>query len=183
MKREIKFRAKTLSRVHVWVYGGAVLQINGRAFLFENTDSLVSVEEDFDEESSAYIVEGLIEVDPETIGQYTGLKGCKGREIYEGDIIRVSEYENILTREFNDDPNRFDVFTLDEIKGDLQQLYTSPVVWEEGTFCISTNGDWLHHNDMFLAVLFGDMKRSNPIFDIKVVGNIYDNPELMKGEK
>ena len=114
------------------------------------------------------------------MGQFTGLKDANGKEIYEGDILRVSEYDNILTMEFNDDPNRFNLFTLDEIKGDLRLSYTSPVTWEEGTFCISTKGDWLHHNDMFLAVLFGDMKRSSPIFIFEVIGNIHDNPELIK---
>lgn len=156
MERRIKFRGKSLN-TGLWSYGD-LRQDNIRR--------------------KSYIE---YEVDPQTIGQYTGLKDSTGKEIYEGDIIRVSEYENILTREFNDDPNRFDVFTLDEIKGGLQQSYTSPVVWEEGTFCFSSNGDWLHHNDTFLAVLFGDMKRSNPIFDFEVIGNIHDNPELLKG--
>ena len=172
MEREILFRAKCFGK---WRYGSYIhfdkkptnsrCNINYKDFIVTNED----------DGEHYYPITEL-----SSVGQYTGLKDCNGKEIYEGDIIQVKEYENILMPEFNTDPNCFDVFTLDEIKGDLQQSYTSPVVWEEGTFCISTNGDWRHHNDTFLAVLFGDMKRSNPIFDFEVIGNIHDNPELMK---
>nr|DAX71168.1 MAG TPA: YopX protein [Caudoviricetes sp.] len=172
MEREILFRAKCFGK---WRYGSYIhfdkkptnsrCNINYKDFIVTNED----------DGEHYYPITEL-----SSVGQYTGLKDCNGKEIYEGDIIQVKEYENILMPEFNNDPNCFDVFTLDEIKGDLQQSYTSPVVWEEGTFCISTNGDWRHHNDTFLAVLFGDMKRSNPIFDFEVIGNIHDNPELMK---
>lgn len=172
MTREILFRGKSIGTGE-WLYGhlfnyGLTAPINVPCIS-------VCVPASWEEAYSLYTVH------PDTIGQYTGLKDSAGKEIYEGDILRVSEYENILAREFNDDPNRFDLFTLDEITGDLRQSYTSPVTWEEGTFCISTKGDWMHHNDMFLAVLFGDMKRSSPIFIFEVIGNIHDNPELLKG--
>jgi hypothetical protein len=161
MKREILFRGKS-SQNDKWLYGN--IQIPeapyDEYFMWDNGWQM--------------------QVDVNTVGQYTGLIDKNGKKIFEGDILRVSEYDNLLMREFNDETDYFGMFTLEELTGELQQSYTSPVTWEDGTFCISTKGDWLHHNDMFLAVLFGDMKRSNPIFIFEVIGNIHDNPELLK---
>lgn len=161
MKREVKFRGKSIQNGK-WLYGN--IQIPeapyDEYFMWDNGWQM--------------------QVDVNTVGQYTGLIDKNGKKIFEGDILRVSEYDNLLMREFNDETDDFGMFTLEELTGELQQSYTSPVTWEDGTFCISTKGDWLHHNDMFLAVLFGDMKRSNPIFIFEVIGNIHDNPELLK---
>jgi len=116
-------------------------------------------------------------VDPYTVGQFTGLLDKHGKRVFEGDILRVKEFKNLLLDESFDDDNRFELFTLEEIKGEKRIEYISSIIWEEGGFLISSDGN---HFDMWLCALFGDMKRSEPVFDFEVIGNIYDNPELLQ---
>lgn len=116
------------------------------------------------------------DVDIETIGQYTGLKDKNSKEIYEGDILRIEEFKNEsgpieISEEF------LRVFDLEDLKGEKQREYTTPVSWEDGAFVISVN----RKGDTDLSVLFGDMRLSFPIFIFEVIGNIYDNPELVEG--
>ena len=83
---------------------------------------------------------------PETVGQYTGLTDKNGKKIFEGDIIKGCEYDDIYFVKYFADDNypAFDV------------------VPEMNTEC---NG--LSH----LIIVEG----------IEVIGNIHDNPELLKG--
>ena len=97
------------------------------------------------------------EVDPETVGQFTGLTDKNGKKVFEGDIIRFtdenSEYEWVGRVEFGN-PNA-------EYNWGFQLVYIN------GT---KANTDIL---------LWFDMEETGAYSE--VIGNIHDNPELLKG--
>ena len=90
------------------------------------------------------------EVDPDTVGQYTEFKDKNGKKIFEGDIVHL----------------KGDGFDGKEVGVDYHRI----VSFYDGAICLSA-GDWLH-------VPIGEYIHGLEDWDI--VGNITDNPELMK---
>lgn len=84
-------------------------------------------------------------VDPETVGQYTGLTDKNGVKIFEGDIV-------VCDRHIND---VFDKTTF--LVGEICPL--------SGLVGKSLSGNWICDADWEFA---------------EVIGNIHDNPELLK---
>lgn len=133
--RTIKFRGKTHGNGK-WYYGSLVYsdEINA-AIYFQIGRGLVK------RMDWVYVI-------PETIGQFTGLYDYDGKEIYEGDVLRLGNSPSGVC----------------EVK------------WNESlaTFCIRFFGD----------VEIGSLPLGEWVIcerKVKVIGNIFDNPELLKG--
>lgn len=123
MNREIKFRGKRIANDE-WAYGSLLRWPDGDCTILESKD-----------DGSNYVWKR--EIDPKTVGQFTGLHDADGKEIYEGDILREGETGNTL-----------------------QVVYYAP------EFCFEDN-------------VYGYRFLNHPE-NFKVIGNIYDNPELLK---
>ena len=137
--RQIKFRGKSL-RDGEWFYGN----------LFDR-----------DTKGNTHITtleRGCLVIDPETVGQFTGLTDEFNREVYEGDIIMLDGSPEMGVRVVVFYEESFNIATRKEY--DYLQQGAHPYLNDYAHMdCLNT---W-----------------SNSGL-VRVVGNIYDNPELLE---
>lgn len=125
--REILFRGKDFSGVinHRWCFGSLDTTEDDRA--------IIIYPDRFGNRCQIF-------VNPETVGQYTGLKDKNGTKIFEGDIILLRGDEEPYQVVF--DESCFQVYS-DSVRYAMDNFYD---------------------------------------YEFEVVGNIYDNPELLGGK-
>lgn len=129
--REILFRGKIVENGE-WAYGAyyGLCRITNKAGDFGYAHLMRQSND-----------EPLYRVDPETVGQYTGLTDKNGKRIFEGDILSDG--------------------------GD-----TYKVMFEEGVFQIENSH---YTTGLYVAVHIDKID--------EVIGNIYDNPELLEAKE
>ena len=98
--------------------------------------------------------EVLCSVSTKTIGQHTGLTDKNGKKIFEGDIIKI-----VPDYDYSDDYS-------------ISKVYSY-----NGVFCVD------YHGDDFDSTALGFLEDYLPDGDFEVIGNIYDNPELLEVAK
>ena len=149
--REIRFRGKRDNGE--WVYGSLILNalslcstglLNG-GITINNRKYFTAILNKFD---------NLYQVDPNTVGQFTGLKDKKGQEICEGDVIALgSDWEKAKCE----------------------------VTFRDGCFCIIA--PWLVNNSLYAGDPTVELKTyCNRVFNeyLEIISNIHDNPELLE---
>ena len=133
MTREIKFRAKKIDNNEFVIgYYLPMVERYKKHFIYLPLEF--------------FSVYSRFEIDSKTLGQYTGLNDKNGKEIYEGDIVKImQETETFFDKVIYD--NHLCSFRFEGLS-------------DYCDFC-----DWLREGAEF-----------------EVVGNIYENPELI-GDK
>lgn len=102
-------------------------------------------------EDGSYDRQYLVESD--TVGQFTGLRDKNGVKIFEGDIIKHPYVDPIFR----------DLVEMKDGEG-----VTSEVIFHDGAFVVKYDYDDLIYLDAFTRHGYAE-----------VIGNIYDNPELL----
>lgn len=132
--REIKFRGKSiegLMRTKMpFAYGGYVKRNEEEVYIVQYDSEIQYID--------------FTKVDPETVGQYTNLKDKNGKEIYEGDILKVKSNDGTIN---------------------LCVKYDTDM----GEYLLVKEEEW--EDSLYGCMCFNE---------VEVVGNIYENEDLLK---
>ena len=172
--REILFRGKDTER-NVW-HEGQYIHLHKTTYCFDG-----SKECNADNEIHQIVFEQMtdwnlpnchmrVDVLPETVGEFTGLTDKNGKKIFEGDIVELFDMRGKIVQECG----AFGIATTQQIDYDL--LDSKIPFQNNAYFCFNDNFIsiwelwWNYHQD------------DEPLEVAEVIGNIYDTPELLKGD-
>lgn len=150
MKREILFRGKRVDNGE-WVYGRGLQQCKD-----EIGNEIVAIFKNVVKSEKYIKKEGrytlyYVPIKAETLGQYTGLKDKNGKQIFEGDILGY----------------------IGKRKDNMNKVYHRNVVFHKGMFALLSK-----ELQAYSALKHHCMEDGR--FAWRVIGNVHDNPELMK---
>ena len=157
MNRKILFRGKRLDGD--WIIGNLM---RGEDYLYETEITTI-----FSTDTIFYPrteTSGYDRVINDTVGQFTGLCDKNGNKIFEGDILLEEEKE----------------YSLEEYGEKVVGTHNLVVYWNE-----KACGFWVRRTDKPKGKIYVPEEPLCESFaeELEVVGNIYDNPELLEVEQ
>jgi uncharacterized phage protein (TIGR01671 family) len=162
--REILFSGKKLSEKDSseelsWVYGDLIREsLTGRCFILDFTG--------FSHLKIEHINFLLVEVDPSTVSQFTGMLDKNGKRIFEGHIVRKT---------FDNTYSVIGIVKFSPTKG----YWMDCSFKEQEIVCTGyTNYDGSGVDDKFF--ICKSAKLSSRYKQFEVIGNIFDNPDLLE---
>lgn len=146
-----RFRGRNIETGE-WVYGHLFYFNDGRHFISPTGTDVVG---GYGGAPAKYRLENLVcfEIVPETVGQSTGLKDLKGVEIFEGDIVKVTDEDEAYSY-------------ISVVKNYAEEGYPA--------FDIEYPSDWEYESNALSTIMSGGYET------IEIIGNIYENPELLE---
>lgn len=127
--------------IQEWVYGSFLEDTSGSAYIVE---TLLSKSGRID--SDAILVRArAYEVDPDSVGEFTGIKDLKGIDVFEGDILVSVDHRPFIRSKHN--PHNLD-----------QLAEEKCCIWDASVYIIKISQDPLR---AFVSPLFGFSIRGN----------------------
>lgn len=178
--KKIKFRGKRiLEPINIdqyapngWVYGGLIDCSDEMYILPYDVSGEMYIDRPYRFRANDYECRVMLaQVEPKSIGQFTGLTDKNGKEIYEGDIVQIYDIVGSVVFECG----TFGLGFEKEIDYEVLEGY----IYLNDTHYFDWHGC---KNDNFISFfeIFWNFDNFNCL---EVIGNIYDNTELLKGEK
>lgn len=162
MENRYLFKAKRIDNGE-WVQGNYVNGLD----VFTNCEEIHIIFEPNTMFYSSGETDGWYKVDPTTICQCTGLKDKNGNLIWENDIVKKEfyiDYDSVYQEEY--------------VTSVISKKYVGTVKFEHFAWVVETFNDKLK----CILPICELSEHSEDIKHFEVIGNIFDNPELLESE-